>query len=166
MFNLKQGIKTPLNCPKPSMKLESEQENISTPNDPKSIAEIERLSKIVSELQSNDKEMRNEMVQLNGRVSRLESSTPIDDEHLAESKIRNKRQVSNTESRVRPCSKKACAFDYSSQEINEIKPTIPTSCKDLLEMGHVLTGFQPVFIEGKIQLVFCNFDLPKDEGCH
>jgi len=147
------------------MKLESEQENISTPNDPKSIAEIERLSKIVSELQSNDKEMRNEMVQLTGRVSRLESSTPFEEEIFTASKNRNKRQVSNLESRVRPCSKKACAFDYSNQD-NEIKPTIPTSCKDLLEMGHVLNGFHSVLTEGKIQLVFCNFALPKDEGCY
>jgi len=166
------------------MNLESEQENISQPNDPKSILEIERLSKIVSKLQSNDIEMKTEMAKLTGRVSRLESSNPPEEEHSPKSKHQNKRQMSNTKSNLRPaCIMKACAFDYGANTsiilrpacttkacafdyVHEkwVKPTIPTSCKDLQEMGHVLNGFHPILSEGKIQLVLCNFKSPKVSG--
>ncbi len=82
------------------MNLESEQENISQPNDPKSILEMERLSKVVSKLQSNDIEMKTEMAKLTGRVFRLESSTQFKEEHSTESEHRNKRQIANTKSNL------------------------------------------------------------------
>ncbi len=134
------------------------------PNDKNMMSEIQRLSKIVSELRSNDIEMKNEMAKLIGRVSQLESSTLLDEEHSTENINRKKRQISGTNtSDLRPvCSKKACAFDYGKE--NWQKPKIPTSCKDLLEIGHVLNGFYSIKENGKIKLVFCNFNSLKIQG--
>jgi len=137
--------------------------NTSSPNDPKIVPNLQWLTKIVSELQSNDEEMKNEMAQLTERVSQLESSTPFEEEDSNESKPRNKRQITNTTFNARPCSNnKACEFDYGKE--TSVKPTIPTQCKDLLGIGHVLNGFYPILTDGKIQLVFCNFDAPKVQG--
>ena len=136
----------------------------SQPNDSTIKPDIEWLTKIVSILQSNNKEMKNKMVQLTERVSHLESLLPFEDKHSAGNKNRNKRQLPNsiTSNLTPACSTKACAFDYVQEK--QVKPTIPTSCKDLQEIGHVLKGFYPVLKEGKIQLVFCNFNAAKVQG--
>ncbi len=157
----------------------------SQPNDSTIKPDIEWLTKIVSILQSNNKEMKNNMAQLTERVSHLESLLPLEEKHSAGNKNRNKRQLSNTiRSNLTPaCSTKACAFDYVVNTSISLRPacmikacafdygqekwvnsTIPTSCKDLQEIGHVLKGFYPVLKEGKIQLVFCNFNAAKVQG--
>ena len=159
--------------------------NTSSSND-LNIPNLQWLTKIVSELQSNDEEMKNKMAQLTGRVSRLESLTPFEAKHSAYgNKNRNERQISNNmASIVMPaCATRACAFDYGTNnsiglgpactikacafdyvQDKWVKSTIPKNCKDLQDIGHVLNGFYSVLKEGKIQLVFCNFNPPKVQG--
>lgn len=103
------------------------------------IPQIERISKIVDELQSKEEATRSEISQLNGRVSRLEESGFSNFDSR-----KNKRETKTTlSSTAVPCSIRACAFDHKveTNKIEDNEKNIPKSCKDLYGMGHILNGF-------------------------
>ncbi len=108
----------------------------------KVVPEIQRISKIVDQLQSNEEVARNEISQLNGRVSRLEIAQHEETDFSKYSNRIKRDTKQNLDSTAAPCSIRACAFD-SKVGTNKIitEEKIPKSCKDLNNMSHVLDGF-------------------------
>lgn len=132
------------------------------------------LAKIVAEL-------KNEVNQINGRVTRLEIMKPVD-ESFENRRIRrgSSNETNATKSKStppKPCLvREACAFDF---KINSNSTVItpngdqPTSCSDLSQLGYTLNGFYTVKSAGpanaltdplglQLETVFCAFKQPND----
>ncbi len=119
------------------------------------------------------KELKHEVNQLNGRVSRLEITKPITSESSNNPRIRRS-SPDNTSSSLKPTSstpkpclvKEACAFDYklNSSISTSNSADLPASCPDLQKLGHYLKGFYPIKSGKKISLAFCDFTSTSLQG--
>jgi len=142
-------------------------ENVAEENSPAALANI------VSEL-------KNEVNQLNGRVTRLEIMKPpaqsFENRRSRRGSPDNKKST-NSKSPPKPCLvREACAFDYKINTNSTIIPPNggqPASCSDLSQLGYTLNGFYLIksaaanslidtlgFIT-QLEAVFCGFTKPE-----
>ena len=113
-------------------------------------------------------ELKNEVNQLNGRVTRLEIMKP-DAEQSENPRIRRSstsNENTNGKSPPKPCLvKEACAFDYKTDNTNNLNDGfLPTSCRDLQKLGHYLKGFYPIKTGNKMSLTLCDFTSASMQG--
>jgi len=113
-------------------------------------------------------ELKNEVNQLNGRVTRLEIMKP-DAEQSENPRIRRSSTFNESikgKSPPKPClAKEACAFDYKTDDTNNLNDgVLPASCQDLKKLGHYLKGFYPIKTGNKVSLTLCDFTSASMQG--